>query len=53
MIVGVLAIQGDFSEHIAVLRLLDVAAVEVRLPKDLVGVQALIMPAARALLSAT
>ena len=44
MIVGVLAIQGDFSEHIAVLRLLDVAAVEVRLPKDLVGVQALIMP---------
>ena len=44
MKVGVLAIQGDFAEHIGILRRLDVAAAEVRLPRDLVGIQALILP---------
>ena len=44
MKVGVLAIQGDFAEHIAVLKRLDVDAVEVRLPRDMEGVEALIMP---------
>ena len=44
MKVGVLAIQGDFAEHIAVLKRLDVGTVEVRLPRDLEGVEALIMP---------
>ena len=44
MKVGVLAIQGDFAEHIAVLKRLDVDTVEVRLPRDLEGVEALIMP---------
>ncbi|MFQ5860620.1 MAG: pyridoxal 5'-phosphate synthase glutaminase subunit PdxT [Dehalococcoidia bacterium] len=42
--VGVLAIQGDFAEHIAVLRDLAVEAREVRLPPDLDQVQALIIP---------
>ena len=44
MRVGVLAIQGDFAEHIAVLKQLGVDWVEVRLPADLEGVQALIIP---------
>ncbi len=44
MKVGVLAVQGDFAEHIAVLGHLGVDLVEVRLPRDLEGVQALIMP---------
>ena len=44
MRIGVLAVQGDFAEHIAVLDRLGVKAVEVRLPGDLEGVDALIMP---------
>ena len=44
MKVGVLAIQGDFVEHIAVLRQLGVEAAEIRLPRDMDGVDALIMP---------
>ena len=44
MKVGVLAVQGDFAEHIAVLKRLGVDAAEVRLPRDLDGVEALIMP---------
>jgi len=42
--VGVLALQGDFAEHIQVLRRLGVEAVEVRKPSDLEGVNALIIP---------
>jgi 5'-phosphate synthase pdxT subunit len=42
--VGVLAVQGDFAEHIMVLKRLGVDTVEVRLPRDLEGVRALIMP---------
>ena len=41
---GVLAVQGDFAEHISVLTGLGVNAVEVRLPRDLKDVEALIMP---------
>ena len=41
---GVLALQGDFAEHIAVLKRLKVETVEVRVPRDLDGVDALIMP---------
>ena len=43
-IVGVLALQGDFAEHIAMLRRLGVDAVEVRLPAQLANVDALIIP---------
>jgi len=42
--IGVLALQGDFREHIAVLRRLGVEAVEVRLPADLQDLSGLIIP---------
>jgi 5'-phosphate synthase pdxT subunit len=42
--VGVLALQGDFAEHAAVLRRLGVQASEVRLPEELDGLAALIIP---------
>ncbi len=42
--VGVLALQGDFAEHIAMLERLDVAAPEVRLPSQLAAVDGLIIP---------
>lgn len=42
--IGVLALQGDFLEHIAVLRRLDVDAAEVRLPGQLEGLDGLIIP---------
>ncbi|HEX5559950.1 MAG TPA: pyridoxal 5'-phosphate synthase glutaminase subunit PdxT [Gaiellales bacterium] len=42
--VGVLALQGAFREHIAALRGVDVDAVEVRLPRDLEGLDGLVIP---------
>lgn len=42
--VGVLALQGDFREHLAVLDRLGVEGREVRLPADLAGLDALVMP---------
>ncbi len=42
--IGVLALQGDFAEHAAVLRRLDVEAVEVRLPGQLPALAGLIIP---------
>ena len=44
MKIGVLAIQGDFAEHVTVLKLLGVEAIEVRLPSHLDGLDGLIMP---------
>lgn len=44
MKIGVLALQGAFIEHIKMLRELGVAAVEVRLPADLEGLDGLIIP---------
>jgi len=44
MRVGVLALQGDFAEHIKILSLLGVEPVEVRLPQHLVGLTGLILP---------
>jgi 5'-phosphate synthase pdxT subunit len=44
MKIGVLALQGDFAEHIAMLKRLKVETVEVRLPKDLEGLDGLIIP---------
>jgi 5'-phosphate synthase pdxT subunit len=41
---GVLALQGDFAEHAAALRRLGHSPVEVRLPRDLAGVEGLIIP---------
>jgi 5'-phosphate synthase pdxT subunit len=42
--VGVLALQGDFEEHIEVIRRLGVEVRQVRLPRDLDGVGGLIIP---------
>jgi 5'-phosphate synthase pdxT subunit len=42
--VGILAVQGDVAEHAAALRDVDAEPVEVRLPRDLAGVEALILP---------
>jgi len=42
--IGVLALQGDFREHREVLERLGVAAPEIRLPKDLEGLDGLIIP---------
>ncbi|MDP9270201.1 MAG: pyridoxal 5'-phosphate synthase glutaminase subunit PdxT [Chloroflexota bacterium] len=42
--VGVLALQGDVREHVYALRAIDAEPVEVRLPRDLAGLDALILP---------
>jgi len=42
--IGVLAVQGDFAEHIAILRRLNVECREVRLPEQLEGIDGLIIP---------
>lgn len=42
--IGVLALQGDFVEHLAVLARLGVPACEVRLPEHLDGLAGLIIP---------
>ena len=44
MKIGVLALQGDFSEHVVTLRRIGVEAAEVRLPRHLVGLDGLIIP---------
>ncbi len=44
MRIGVLASQGAFAEHIAILRCLEVEALPVRLPRELVGLDGLIIP---------
>lgn len=41
---GVLALQGDFREHAAVLASLGAAPIEVRTPEDLARVDALVIP---------
>jgi pyridoxal 5'-phosphate synthase pdxT subunit len=44
MRVGVLALQGNFREHAAMLRRLGVDVVEVRKPKELEGLDGLVVP---------
>jgi 5'-phosphate synthase pdxT subunit len=44
MKIGVLALQGDFAEHISMLCRMGVEAVEVRLPEQLQGLDGLIIP---------
>jgi pyridoxal 5'-phosphate synthase pdxT subunit len=44
MTVGVLAVQGNFREHVGVLRRLGVEAVEVRKPEQLEGLDGLVIP---------
>lgn len=42
--VGVLALQGDVREHLQAIREVGAEPVEVRLPRDLAGLDALILP---------
>ena len=44
MLIGVLALQGDFAEHIKVLTRLGMESREVRLPEELDGLDGLIIP---------
>jgi 5'-phosphate synthase pdxT subunit len=44
MKIGVLALQGDFAEHVTMLKKIGVETAEVRLPKHLDGLDGLIMP---------
>jgi len=44
MLIGVLALQGAFAEHIAALKRLGAQTREVRLPADLEGIDGLIIP---------
>ncbi|MCX6390084.1 MAG: pyridoxal 5'-phosphate synthase glutaminase subunit PdxT, partial [Solirubrobacterales bacterium] len=41
---GVLALQGDFAQHISLLHSLDVECFEVRSRNDLEGIDALVIP---------
>lgn len=42
--IGILALQGDVREHVNAVREVGADAVEVRLPRDLAGLDALILP---------
>lgn len=44
MTVGVLALQGDFREHIAMLESIGIEAVEVRTPEDVDSIDGLVIP---------
>ena len=44
MRIGVLALQGDFSEHVTMLQRIGVEAIEVRLPQHLDNLEGLIIP---------
>ena len=44
MRIGVLASQGAFVEHIAILNQMEIEALPVRLPQELVGLDGLIIP---------
>lgn len=44
MMIGVLALQGGFAEHIVMLKRLGIATAEVRLPRHLDGLDGLIIP---------
>jgi 5'-phosphate synthase pdxT subunit len=44
MTIGVLAVQGDFAEHASALAAAGATTAEVRLPRDLAGVDGLVIP---------
>ncbi len=44
MRIGVLAVQGDFREHLDALSAIGVEGIDVRMPRDLEGVDGLILP---------
>ena len=42
--IGVLALQGDFAEHIRVFKRLGVDAIEIRLPHQMEGIKGIVIP---------
>ena len=42
--IGVLALQGDYSKHIEILEMLDFQVLEVRYPKELSLIEGLVIP---------
>jgi len=44
VVIGVLSVQGDFEEHMAMLETLGVEVKDVRLPRDLKGIDGIILP---------
>jgi pyridoxal 5'-phosphate synthase pdxT subunit len=44
MKIGVMALQGDFREHLVMLRRLGADAVPIRLPREMVGLDGLVIP---------
>ena len=44
MMIGVLALQGDYSKHIQILELLDFKVLEVRYPSELSLIEGLVIP---------
>lgn len=42
--IGVLALQGDFAEHVGIFQRLNIAAREVRDPQELAGLDGLVIP---------
>ncbi len=44
MKIGVMALQGDFREHLVMVRRLGAEAVPIRLPREMVGLDGLIIP---------
>ena len=43
-LVGVLSLQGSFSEHIEILRKCGAETKEIRVPKDLEGIEGIVFP---------
>ena len=44
MMIGVLALQGDYSKHIQILEMLDFKVLEVRYPSELSLIEGLVIP---------
>ena len=44
MMIGVLALQGDYSKHIQILEMLDFKVLEVRYPRELSLIEGLVIP---------
>ena len=42
--IGVLALQGDYSKHVQILEMLDFKVLEVRYPRELSLIEGLVIP---------
>ena len=44
MMIGVLALQGDYAKHIQILEMLKIQAIEIRYPDELKLIDGLVIP---------